>query len=70
MKELVGIRFLNCRGHGKHRLHFGELEQFQDAWAHPGGNQPDAFTLTSNIMPHDHAQTGGIHVGHIGQVED
>ena len=62
--------FLNCGDYGNDRIHVSELEEFQDAWAHSGGNKPNAFVLAPDIMPDDHAQSRRIHVGNVGQVED
>jgi hypothetical protein len=54
-QKLLDVRFFDSCGYGEGRIHFGDLEQFQDAWAHSGGNHSDAFAAAVDIMTNDPA---------------
>lgn len=62
--------FFDCRGHGKQIIEPGELEELENARPDACQHQPDASALAAGKLADQHAQTGGIDVGHFGEVEN
>ncbi len=52
----LDFRFLNRGGQGNEGVHLGQIEQLKDAWARPGGNNPDAFAMAPDILTDKHAR--------------
>ena len=57
-------------GDGEQVVGLCGLEELENSGAHARGEEPHAFVLTPYEVPDDEAESAGVHVGDIGEVED
>ncbi len=62
--------FFNRAGHWEKVIDPGRLQEIEDSGSDPGGDEMDALSLAADEVSDDEAETAGIEVGNIGQIED